>query len=76
MAWDQQALMDVLIMMKATDLERILHSSFSWNITLRRHWYSKMEGDKHLKCEQMLLDELSVIYGFVDAYPEYVCMWP
>lgn len=77
MAWDQQALVDFTVMMKATDFAGISHSSFAWNIALRRHLYSKMKGEEHLDGEQMLYDEFSVVYGHPRALPEYyACMWP
>lgn len=73
--WDQQGLVDFLVMLKASDFAGIGHSSFAWNIALKRHTFS-MRKD-HLDGPQMLSDELSQIYGIVRGYPEYAaCLWP
>lgn len=73
--WDQQALVDFLVMLKASDFAGIGHSSFAWNIALKRHIYATQKN--HLNGPQMLSDELSQIYGIVRGYPEYAaCLWP
>jgi hypothetical protein len=73
--WDQQALVDFLVMLKASDFAGIGHSSFAWNIALKRHVSATQK--KHLDGPQMLSDELSQIYGIVRGYPEYAaCLWP
>jgi hypothetical protein len=75
LAWDQQALVDFLVMMKAADFAGIAHSSFAWNIALKRHQYAKKKD--HLDGPQMLSDELSQMYGIPRGYPEYAaCLWP
>lgn len=75
LAWDQQALVDFLVMHKASDFAGVGHSSFAWNIALKRHEYSAVE--KHLDGPQILSDELSVLYGLIRGYPEYAaCLWP
>ncbi|KAH8594072.1 hypothetical protein B0O99DRAFT_652953 [Bisporella sp. PMI_857] len=75
LAWDQQALIDFLVMLKASDFAGVGHSSFAWNIALKRHLYA--EEKNHLNGPQMLSDELSQIYGIPRGYPEYAaCLWP
>jgi hypothetical protein len=75
LAWDQQALVDFLVMMKASTFVGVAHSSFAWNVALKRHQYA--ENKNHLDGPQMLSDELSQIYGTPRGYPEYAaCMWP
>ncbi|KAI9740131.1 MAG: hypothetical protein M1818_004882 [Claussenomyces sp. TS43310] len=75
LAWDQQGMVDFLVMLRATDFAGIAHSSFAWNIALRRHIRSNISN--YLDGPQMLSDELSQIYGQPRGYPEYYsCMWP
>ena len=75
LAWDQQALVDFLVMHKASDFAGVGHSSFAWNIALKRHTLA--ETKNHLDGPQMLSDELSQIYGKIRGYPEYAaCLWP
>lgn len=75
LAWDQQALVDYLVLLKASDFAGVGHSSFAWNIALKRHMYA--ENKNHLNGPQMLSDELSQIYGVPWGYPEYAsCLWP
>lgn len=73
--WDQQGLVDFLVMLKASDFAGIGHSSFAWNVALKRHIHATER--KHLDGPQMLSDELSQIYGDPRGYPEYAaCLWP
>ena len=75
LAWDQQGMVDFLVMLKASDFAGVGHSSFAWNIALLRHKYARQQD--HLSGPQMLNDELSTIFGGVKAYPEYVAtLWP
>jgi hypothetical protein len=77
LAWDQQALVDFLVLMVASQFAGVAHSSFAWNVALKRHRWSNMTGSDHLKGPQMLSDEYSQIYGKIGGYPEYAnCMWP
>jgi len=79
MTFDQQGLVDFLIMMKASEFMGVAHSSFPWTVALRRHELSKYSqyanGDSDL-----LQDEYSVIMGMRSDYPyvdpfEYG-LWP
>ncbi|RDW69780.1 hypothetical protein BP6252_08800 [Coleophoma cylindrospora] len=75
LAWDQQALVDFLVMLKASDFAGVGHSSFAWNIALKRHILAGTR--KYLDGPQMLSDEFSQIYGKPRGYPEYAsCLWP
>jgi hypothetical protein len=75
LAWDQQALIDFLVMLKASDFAGIGHSSFAWNVALKRHVFAKQRD--HLNGPNSLNDELSVIHGTVREHPEYAaCLWP
>jgi hypothetical protein len=75
LAWDQQALVDYLVMLKASDFAGIGHSSFAWNVALKRHVFAKKRD--HLNGPNSLNDELSVIHGTVREHPEYAaCLWP
>lgn len=57
---DQQALVDFLVVLKASDFAGIAHSSFAWNIALKRHLEARRTDSKlHLEGPQMLSDELS-----------------
>jgi hypothetical protein len=73
--WDQQALIDYLILLKASDFAGVAHSSFSWSIALKRHTWAKKKG-KYLDAPEKLHDDLSVVYGVVGAenFPE--ALWP
>jgi hypothetical protein len=76
MAWDQQGLVDFLVMTKSSSFVGIGHSSFAWNIALKRHTFSQKKTG-YLDGPEILNDELSVIYGVPHGYPEYAaCLWP
>ncbi|TVY17902.1 hypothetical protein LARI1_G004194 [Lachnellula arida] len=78
LAWDQQALVDFLIMPVASDFAGLGISSFSWNIALRRHLFAKQKSFLHIDGPKMFEDEFSILYGGgKDKYPEYeACLWP
>lgn len=73
--WDQQALVDYLILLRASDFAGVAHSSFSWSIALKRHTWAMKEG-KFLDAPEKLHDDLSVVYGVVgtENFPE--ALWP
>ncbi|KFY33811.1 hypothetical protein V495_08256, partial [Pseudogymnoascus sp. VKM F-4514 (FW-929)] len=77
LSWDQQGMVDFLVMGKASVFSGVGHSSFAWNVALARHVLSGEEGDAHLKREQALSDGLSQVYGKAGEYPEYAStLWP
>ena len=77
LTWDQQGLVDFLVMLKASNFAGVGHSSFAWNIALKRHASLKGNGQDHLKGPQLLSDEISQVYGLPRSYPEYAsCLWP
>ncbi|KAH8896789.1 hypothetical protein GQ53DRAFT_778746 [Thozetella sp. PMI_491] len=68
MTFDQQALVDFLVMFKASAFMGGAHSSFPWTVALRRHEvsrYSEYGNDG----SDLLKDELSVIMGMAKDYP-------
>ena len=75
MSFDQQGLVDFLVMLKASDFAGVAHSSFAWSIALKRHTWSRRKDQLHLKGANTLSDEWSQIYGQVAGeYPSTV--WP
>jgi hypothetical protein len=71
MTFDQQALVDLPVLLKSSDFAGVGHLSFAWNIALWRHQF--VEWRDHLNGPQLMSDELSQVYGTVNQYPEYAC---
>ncbi|KAI8177087.1 hypothetical protein K4K53_008496 [Colletotrichum sp. SAR 10_77] len=69
LTWDQKGMIDFLVMLGAAQFGGVGHSSFAWNVALKRHIFSE-EKEGFLKGPQMLSDELSQIYGTPGKYPE------
>ncbi|KAK0120607.1 hypothetical protein ONS96_010811 [Cadophora gregata f. sp. sojae] len=75
MTFDQQALVDFLIMFKAGFFMGVAHSSFPWTVALRRHELSvfkeegRADGGYANLGSDILRDELSVIMGMRRDYP-------
>ncbi|OBT51878.1 hypothetical protein VE04_07338 [Pseudogymnoascus sp. 24MN13] len=75
LSWDQQGMVDFLVMLGASRFAGVGHSSFAWNVALVRHLFAQQKG--HLKGPHLLNDELSEVYGYPKQYPEYAsCLWP
>lgn len=75
MTFDQQALVDFLVLLKSKDFAGVGHSSFAWNIALWRHMFAKQRD--HLNGPQLMSDELSQVYGGIREHEEYAaCLWP
>ncbi len=74
MAWDQQAIVDLLVLLKGSDFAGIAHSSFAWNVALKRHVHSKKRD--LFNRPHPLSDELSTIYGDTKELDYAACMWP
>jgi hypothetical protein len=73
---DQQALVDYLVLSKASEFAGVGHSSFAWNIALARHLYMTQKEDE-LGGLQVFEDALSQIYGTPGGHPEFpASMWP
>ncbi|CAN8096846.1 unnamed protein product [Discula destructiva] len=73
--WDQQAIVDYLVLLKASDFAGVAHSSFSWSVALKRHLAAKMtEG--YLNAPERLHDDLSVVYGPTGAEQFTEALWP
>ncbi|KAF7919830.1 hypothetical protein EAE99_008375 [Botrytis elliptica] len=76
LSWDQQAIVDFLVLTKSSKFVGIGHSSFTWNIALQRHQFLENEKD-YLDGPELLSDELSTVFGKPGAHPEYAaCLWP
>lgn len=76
LAWDQQALVDFLVLTKSSSFVGIGHSSFAWNIALKRHLSSERK-EGYIDGPELLNDELSEIFGVPKMFPEYAtCLWP
>lgn len=75
LSWDQQALVDYLVMLKSASFAGIQESSFAWNIALRRHVLSS--DVDFLTQSQTLEDEYSVLLG-KPGHSEFIprSMWP
>ncbi|OBT81908.1 hypothetical protein VE02_09285 [Pseudogymnoascus sp. 03VT05] len=77
MSWDQQGMVDFLVMTRASVFGGVGHSSFAWNVALGRHVVGGKEGKGHLRGPQALSDGLSQVYGKPGEYPEYSStLWP
>ncbi|OHW99776.1 GDP-fucose protein O-fucosyltransferase domain-containing protein [Colletotrichum incanum] len=75
--WDQQALVDFLVLLSASQFGGVAPSSFSWNVALKRHLFIGKSKEKHLDGALVFNDELSQIYGEPRSYPEFAaCLWP
>ncbi|KAK2624980.1 hypothetical protein QTJ16_005349 [Diplocarpon rosae] len=79
LTFDQQALVDFLIMFKASAFMGVAHSSFPWTVALRRHELSRYAAYAN-RGSDILEDEYSTIMGMRADYPyvdpfEYG-LWP
>ncbi|KFY42161.1 hypothetical protein V495_04643 [Pseudogymnoascus sp. VKM F-4514 (FW-929)] len=75
MSWDQQGMVDFLVMLRSSQFVGVGHSSFAWNVALVRHTFAQQKD--HLRGPHLLNDELSDVYGYPKQYPEYAsCLWP
>ncbi|CAK7226450.1 hypothetical protein SBRCBS47491_006236 [Sporothrix bragantina] len=79
MTFDQQALVDFMVMFKASAFMGVAHSSFPWNVALRRHELSRYAAYAN-EGSDLLRDEYSIIMGMAADYP-YVdsfvtSIWP
>jgi hypothetical protein len=73
---DQQALVDYLVLSKASEFAGVGHSSFAWNVALARQLHTTQKGDE-FDGPQMFGDDLSRIYGTPGGHPEFpASMWP
>ena len=66
-------------LLKSSRFAGVGHSSFAWNIALKRHVFAGRRRDinLHLKGPQIMNDEFSQVIGTVNQYPEYAsCLWP
>lgn len=76
LTFDQQALVDYLVLLRASDFAGVAHSSFAWSIALKRHQFAKKKG-AFLDAPEMLDDDLSKVYGTVKDFEDYPqVLWP
>lgn len=76
LTWDQMALVDLDIMLRASRFVGIWESSWSWTIALKRHAWSEQDPYDYDTHALTYEDEYSVIYGPVGAQPVIdPCMW-
>lgn len=68
LTFDQQALVDFLVLFRSSSFMGVAHSSFPWNIALRRHELSKYSQYGN-EGSDLLRDEYSVIMGMAADYP-------
>ena len=68
MTFDQQGLVDFLMMFKASAFMGVAYSSFPWTVALRRHELSKYRGIRNLGSD-ILRDEYSELMGMRADYP-------
>lgn len=75
LSWDQQGLVDFLVMLKSSSFAGIEQSSFAWNIALKRHTLSL--DANYLTHGQALQDEYSMLLGPVGSSSFIArAMWP
>ena len=75
LAKDQQQMVDFLILLKASTFGGIGHSSFSWNVALKRHTLA--EQTQFTIGSHIFEDSLSKLFGKMDEKPTlYHNMWP
>ncbi|OHF03961.1 hypothetical protein CORC01_00823 [Colletotrichum orchidophilum] len=68
LTFDQHALVDFLVMFRASAFMGVAHSSFPWTIALRRHELSKYSKFGN-EGSDLLRDEYSIIMGMEADYP-------
>jgi len=75
LSWDQQGLVDFLVMLKSSSFAGIEQSSFAWNIVLKRHLLSS--DPSYLNHGHTFQDEYSMLLGPRTPDP-FICrsMWP
>lgn len=75
LSWDQQGLVDFLVMLRCSSFAGIEQSSFAWNIALKRHTLSS--NADYLMNGEAFRDEYSMLLGRVGA-GSFIAhsMWP
>lgn len=76
LTWDQMALVDLDIMLRASRFVGIWESSWSWTIALKRHAWSELDPYDYDAHPLTYEDEYSILYGPARAQPVIdPCMW-
>ncbi|KAK1981538.1 hypothetical protein LZ30DRAFT_749989 [Colletotrichum cereale] len=74
---DQQALVDFLVLLSASQFGGAACSSFSWNVALKRHLFVESPKEKHRGEPRTFKDQLNQLHGEPRRCPELVaCLWP
>ncbi|KUJ23921.1 uncharacterized protein LY89DRAFT_662702 [Mollisia scopiformis] len=74
--WDQRALVDYLVLTKSQEFAGVGHSSFSWNIALKRHEEIDPISGTLEEHTETWSDGLSTLYGVRKSYVQSSgCMW-
>jgi hypothetical protein len=68
LSFDQQALVDFLVLLRSSAFMGVAHSSFPWNIAIRRHELSRYDRFGN-EGSDLLRDEFSIIMGKEADYP-------
>ncbi|KAF6827325.1 hypothetical protein CMUS01_09068 [Colletotrichum musicola] len=68
LTFDQHALVDFLMLFKASAFMGVAHSSFPWTVALRRHEISRYPKYAN-EGSDLLRDEYSIIMGMAADYP-------
>lgn len=72
--WDQRALVDYLVLLKAQEFGGVGHSPFSWQVAMTRH--EAGDKSKGILEREIYSDGLSTLYGVRYDYVESsFCMW-
>lgn len=76
LTWDQMALIDLDVMLRASRFVGIWESSWSWAIALKRHAWSELDPYDYDAHPLTFVDEFSTLYGPTEAQPIIdPCMW-
>lgn len=76
LTWDQMALVDMEVMLRASTFVGIWESSWSWMIAIKRHAWGEADPYDYDAHGLTYEDELSILYGPVRAQPIIdPCSW-
>ncbi|KAK2025062.1 hypothetical protein LX32DRAFT_704014 [Colletotrichum zoysiae] len=74
---DQQALVDFLVLLSASQFSGAACSSFSWNVALKRHSLAQSLKGRHKDEAPSFINQLNHLHGEPQSCPEFfACLWP
>ncbi|KAI9047604.1 hypothetical protein LZ554_008317 [Drepanopeziza brunnea f. sp. 'monogermtubi'] len=77
LTFDQQSTVDFLVLGRVSQFVGVGHSSFAWNIALRRRQFVMGGVEEAEAGPEALSDALSRIFGRPGGHPEFLAsMWP